>query len=251
MRMLPFAPLSIRIRFSTWLRRSLAGELGRGTNLLGALLPVGDNNDRVRDRLQKLCNILEASSPGDIYQSFTLHWSQSDVVLGAKEITPGPFEWGSLPDVTEQMMFNDTTWYLPDDILVKLDRAAMAVSLETRAPFLDHKIVEFAWRIPLWMKLRHGRGKWLLRQLLYTYVPRKLVERPKMGFEVPIGSWLRGPLKEWATDLLSAETLRRQGFLDPVPILQKWHQHVAGTHNWQFHLWGVLMFQAWLDANRA
>jgi asparagine synthase (glutamine-hydrolysing) len=101
------------------------------------------------------------------------------------------------------------------------------------------------------MKLRYGRGKWLLRRLLYNYVPRNLVERPKMGFEVPIGSWLRGPLKEWAADLLEAGALRRQGFLDPAPVLKKWSEHTAGTHNWQFHLWDVLMFQAWLGANNA
>lgn len=251
MRVLPLAPLSVRLRLANGLRRSLARESGEGANFLGALLPMGEGSDRPRDRLQKLCDILEARSPGDIYQSFTSHWRQGDVVLGANVAAPAPFEWGSLPNATEQMMFNDTTWYLPDDILVKLDRAAMAVSLETRTPFLDHKIVEFAWRIPLGLKLRHGKGKWLLRQLLYSYVPKKLVERPKMGFEVPIGRWLRGPLKEWAAELLSAEKFRQQGYFDPAPILKKWNEHVAGTHNWQFHLWDVLMFQAWLESSKA
>jgi asparagine synthase (glutamine-hydrolysing) len=139
----------------------------------------------------------------------------------------------------------DAKTYLPDDILVKVDRAAMAASLETRVPLLDHRVVELAFSLPTSYKFREGQTKWPLRRILYKHVPRGLIDRPKRGFGVPIADWLRGPLREWADDLLSPASLASGGLLDPDPVLRIWQQHRSGTHNWESRLWSVLMFQAW------
>ena len=141
----------------------------------------------------------------------------------------------------------DALTYFPGDILTKVDRAAMAVSLETRTPFTDPAIMAFAWQLPPHMKIKNGKGKWLLRQVLYRYVPEALVERPKAGFSVPIGAWLRGPLKNWATDLLSPDMLKQQGFLNPVAVQNMWNMHQSGQRDMEHCLWNILMFQSWLS----
>jgi len=144
-------------------------------------------------------------------------------------------------------MYIDTVMYLPDDILVKVDRASMGVSLESRVPLLDHRVIEFAWHLPLNTKIQGETGKSPLRQLLYKYVPRPLVDRPKRGFAVPVRDWLRGPMRSWAEDLLNESRLHNEGYISAKPIRKKWAEHLHGRHNWQPQLWGVLMFQSWLD----
>ncbi|MCX8114935.1 MAG: asparagine synthase (glutamine-hydrolyzing) [Burkholderiaceae bacterium] len=213
------------------------------------LLPTRLRYANAGDKVHKLAAMLTAREPEAIYARLVSHWdTPALVVIGATEPkTPinDPGAWIDRLSFAERMMFLDTITYLPDDILVKVDRAAMAVSLETRVPLLDHRVVEFAWCLPPSMKLRDGHGKWLLRQVLYKYVPRALVERPKMGFGVPIDAWLRGPLREWAESLLDPSRLRREGYFDPALIRQKWDEHLSERRNWQYHLWDILMFPSW------
>ncbi len=204
-----------------------------------------------RDRFKKLADILSVETREELYRHIVSHWKQPDrIVLGASEPSTVLNEhgrWVKTEDLMTHMTYADTVTYLPDDILVKVDRASMGVSLEARVPLLDHRIVEFAARVPLEQKVRSGKGKWLLRQVLDRYVPKEMVDRPKMGFGVPIDSWLRGPLRDWAEALLSPERLKREGFFDPEPIRHRWNEHLSGTRHWHYYLWDVLMFQAWLE----
>lgn len=180
-------------------------------------------------------------------------WEKPDSIVPGSMSLPTPFttsESANLSDCTEKMMLLDSLVYLPDDILVKVDRASMAVSLEARAPLLDYRLFEFAWRVPLEFKVRDGKTKWLLRELLYRYVPREMVDRPKAGFEVPIGAWLRGPLRPWAEEMLDERRLRSEGFLSADHVRQTWREHLEGR-DWSTRLWTVLMFESWLESTVA
>ena len=205
-------------------------------------------------KIHKGAGVLSSQSAHDLYLGLVSHWDDVETVV-IKGQEPPTFLTGNLPNLSElddvqRMMVLDMITYLTDDILTKVDRAAMGVSLETRTPFLDHRIVDFAWRLPQTMKIRNGKSKWALRQVLYRHVPKALIERPKMGFGVPIDSWLRGPLRDWAEDLLGEARLKHEGFLNYVPIRKKWAEHLSGRRNWQYQLWDVLMFQAWLEQNK-
>ncbi len=221
---------------------------------LDPILPRRLRQRNPGDKLHKLAGILGAKTPKEMYYNLVSHWRKpTNVVIGAEEpltVLTNPEKQAHLSDFVSQMMYLDLVSYLPDDILVKVDRASMGVSLEARVPILDHRIVEFAWRLPLHMKIRGDQSKWILRQVLYRYVPRKLIERPKMGFGIPIDKWLRGPLRDWAESLLDESRLRQEGFFNPLPILEKWREHLSGRRNWQHHLWDVLMFQAWLEKEK-
>lgn len=214
------------------------------------VLPEGWRQKLPAEKARKFAEILAVGSAEELYAGLVSFWKNPDeIAIGAHE--PGtPLNDSDLrqilPDFTERMMFLDLVTYLPDDILVKVDRASMGVSLEARCPLLDYRVVEFAWRLPLSMKIRGDQGKWILRQLLNKYVPPRLVERPKMGFGVPVDAWLRGPLRDWAEDLIGENRLRQEGFLNAVPIRERWAEHLSGRRNWQFKLWDILMFQAWL-----
>jgi asparagine synthase (glutamine-hydrolysing) len=249
------------LRYPAPLRRMLAGALTTLSpscwdSIYAAveyLLPAPLRMRMAGDKAHKLASVLSADSNAEVYQGLISTWPNPDaLVFGSRDAASLSAAWDKLINFSapeSRMMALDTLTFLPDDILCKVDRAAMAVSLETRVPLLDHRVVEFAWSLPLNMKIRNGQGKWLLRQLLYKYVPKKLIDRPKMGFAVPLDAWLRGALREWAEGLLEESRLRREGYFNPLPIRQKWAEHLSGKRNWQYQLWHVLMFEAWLAAH--
>jgi len=243
-------PRSLREILAAGLTSQSPQAWNRVARFLRSPAPKRTRYTNIGDKLHKLARVLKVN-PADIYRELMSHWSNpSDVVVGAQE--PSPYLMPghgqpALSNFVERGAWLDLVGYLPDDILVKVDRASMAVSLESRIPMLDHRVVEFAWRLPLRMKLRNGVAKWLPRQVLYRHVPKSLLDRPKMGFGIPIDSWLRGPLREWAESLIGEPRLRREGYLDPAPIREKWKEHLSGERNWHYPLWNVLMFQAWLE----
>ena len=215
-------------------------------------LPVRMQVRNPSTKVAKIGRVLAATGPEDAYRALTSHWEDAESMVigaagGAPAPSPGRSGAASLPGITEQMLLWDATGYLPDDILTKVDRAAMSTSLETRVPFLDRDVFGLAWRLPMEVKLRSGVTKWILRQVLYRHVPPALVDRPKMGFGVPIGAWLRGPLRPWAEELLGERRLTVQGLLDPVPVRRAWQLHQSGRRDLGYELWDVLVLQAWLD----
>jgi asparagine synthase (glutamine-hydrolysing) len=226
---------------------------------VNALLPASKNFARAGDRVHKLAARLGGvRNLDELYSSLVSEWQDpAQVVKGAVGILREPASMLSDPwpptgakQHQLRMMYRDSMTYLPDDILCKVDRAAMATSLETRVPFLDHRVAELAWRLPLNMKIRNGQGKWALRQVLYKYVPKELIDRPKAGFAIPVGQWLRGPLKDWAEALLDEKRLELGGYFHPKPIRDKWLQHLTGRFDHTPSLWAVLMFQSWLESTR-
>jgi asparagine synthase (glutamine-hydrolysing) len=204
------------------------------------------------DKLHKLADILDTPDPNSIYLNLVSQWKRpSEVVLNGEEYATPVLIPPTAPRFnshSEQMQFVDFVTYLPDDILVKVDRASMAVSLEARVPLLDPDVIAFAWRLPLSQKIRGRQGKWILRQVLYRYVPQNLIDRPKMGFGVPIGEWLRGPLREWAEGLLDRRRLEQEGWFNASHVRSRWDEHVSGRRQWHYQLWTVLMFQAWFES---
>ena len=207
---------------------------------------MGDKAHRMAHRLKNV------KSLDDVYHSLvTEGYKEDGLVVNDKAALITKLDnndiVSGIVDFEHRMMLLDSLTYLPDDILTKVDRAAMGVSLETRIPFLDYRVAELAWRLPLDTKINNGETKWPIRQVLYKYVPKELIERPKAGFAIPVGQWIRGPLREWAADLLNEERIRREGYFNPELVQQLWQQHLSGKYDWTPRLWAILMFQAWLD----
>jgi len=244
-------PLGLRLALSHTLRHLPPSLQRLAAQLIGRTAGAHIKMGYTADQFRRLLDMLAMRSSRAMYRDLVSHWKDPEaLVIGSREPATVLGTDASCPPLDsfiEQMMCLDTVSYLPDDILTKLDRASMAVSLETRIPLLDHRVVEFAWRLPLAWKLQGTETKRILRRILYKYVPRDLLERPKMGFGVPVGPWLRGPLREWAGDLLSPERLRAQGIFSADLVSQRWQEHLAGDYNWHYYLWDVLMFQAWQE----
>tara|TARA_R110000824_G_scaffold288508_3_gene476793 strand:- start:128087 stop:130048 length:1962 start_codon:yes stop_codon:yes gene_type:complete len=217
--------------------QTLATSIGRplGQSLSAKAALVGD--------------LFECDDHKAFYRAMTSQWSRPPISQNSSELPYGVSDavLDSINEPVQKMMATDCLTYLPDDILAKVDRAAMAVSLETRVPLLDHRIVELAWSMPYTLKVRDGQGKWLLRQLLYRYVPRQMIERPKMGFGVPVDEWVRGPLRDWAEYLLDEDRLQSMGLFDSAMIRRRWREHMTGRANWRDSIWAVLMWQSWCD----
>lgn len=250
-RRLSALPRALRAATAAMMRRVPA----HGIDRLMTHLPGNKAFPAVGDRILKLGRVLEARDIAEFYNILvSQHYGDSPLVLGAnpkRVFADSPSEWPQLEDPREVMMYVDALTYLPGDIMAKVDRATMAHSLESRAPFLDHDLVEFAWSLPMSVKIKNGTTKWALREVLARHVPRALFERPKMGFGIPIEHWLSGPLRDWASDLLSDERIRSQGLLDPDQVARMWREQCTGRGRWHHQLWNILMLQAWLDTDIA
>ncbi len=216
---------------------------------LSSPIPGRFKPNMLGDKLHKLANILNRRQFNEVYPLLLRYWPEQEQLVNHSSIAVSPMGWEegprALKEPISQMQLMDMLSYLPDDILTKVDRASMDVSLEARVPLLDHRVVEFSWQLSLESKLKNNQGKRILRDVLYRYVPREMIERPKMGFGVPLDSWLRGPLKEWAEELLAPEFLAKDDLFNSAPIRQRWDEHLSGRRNWQYSLWNILMAQSW------
>ena len=245
-RVLSLVPGPVRKAFASSLTSLRAERWDR----VFELLPRKVSPPQAGDKIHKIASVLKLGTSDELYRRLISHWTPAQVAPGATELRGVLWDETirkDFPDLLDRMQFLDLVTYLPDDILTKVDRASMAVALEARVPLLDHRVVELAWRLPHAAKIRGGTTKWLLRQVLYRHVPKELVERPKMGFGVPLGEWLRGPLQDWAEALLSQKRLAETDFLNAELIRSYWSQHLSGKRNWQYLLWDVLMFEAWRE----
>ncbi len=250
-RRLSMAPGPLRNAAAGAVRRLPAGL----TSAMGAVLPGASGRQLSMGRLQRIGQVLGARGPDDLYRRIISQWHDpKQVVTGAAEYNGEIWDEAAvaaIPGFIPRMQYYDSVQYLPDDVLTKVDRASMAVSLETRLPLLDYRVLAFAWRLPMSMKMGEGGGKWILRKLLARYLPPDLFERPKVGFGVPIDAWLRDDLRQWAGDLLAESRLRADGFFDPAPILAAWRTHLAGDADLSYMIWTILMFQQWLHETKA
>ena len=236
-------------------RQSVAAGIGSvpaaawdRVHAVGAAVFPGAGTQRFGERMQKIGVLMAAESVGDMYCSLLSAWQRPEELIGAspavRDANHDILTTRTPLHLLDRMMLADQSAYLPDDLLAKMDRASMAMSLEVRAPLLDHRVLEFSWRLPRSMKVRDGIGKWILREVLYRRVPRALIDRPKMGFSVPIDRWLAGPLRKWADDLLAPDALQSSG-LDPAPVARAWTELQQGRRRSGASLWAILMFQAW------
>jgi asparagine synthase (glutamine-hydrolysing) len=241
-----FLPRSLR----KLTRRLLMNAPDAAFHILEQFVPAKYGSSPLRSRAQTFSELLDSNLEEGMFRAIVGQWNDPQLLVRGGCEPPNDLWDGSMhdkmSDVVQRMQFIDTMTYLPDDILVKVDRAGMSVGLEVRAPLTDYRLVEFSWQLPRRFKFRHGKQKWLLRELLRRYLPDALIDRPKMGFMFPLGQWLRGPLRDWAENLLDAKSIESEGFLNPGPIRDMWLQHLSGQANWESRLWCVLMFQAWI-----
>lgn len=246
-------PQGMRSRLAHMIQDISPSAWAGGVHKMSRVLPAVGKLPNAVHKVYRFAEILQVRRSEEIYFDIVSHWKDpQSIVINSHEPKVLAASWdeeGNPARFIEQMMYLDLMTYLPDDILAKVDRASMGVSLETRVPFVDdHEVMEFAWKLPLSMKIKNGEGKWILRKVLSRYVPKEKIDRPKMGFGVPIDSWLRGPLREWSEELLNEDRIRRENYFDPTPIRRMWLQHLSGQENHQYCLWDVLMFQAWLQS---